>query len=162
MTAQIMDQIEFAGRVYDIACEPLRPWLNIRRNRKLRFASSCSGLQRGYSTHWAVVDGILFLTSFNAKDIDGRELDLSSLFPEADKKVPANWYSGAISCPMGKLLRYEHWGYGSVYEFDLILWFIEGQLIEQRINRNPSNQKTSSFEERHLSDDFDEELHGNK
>lgn len=158
MTAQIMDTIDFAGKVYDIASEPLWPWLNIRRNRKLRFAKHCSGLQRGYRTHWAVEAGNLFLTSFSATDHDGRELTLAILFPEAEERVPAKWFSGAIVCPMGELIRYEHWGYGSVYEYDLILWFIEGHLIEQRINRNPSASREKVADSGRQSDDLDEDM----
>lgn len=58
---------------------------------------------------------------------------------------------------MGKLLRYEHCGYGSVYEYDLILWFIEGHLVEQRINRNPQGP-TDPVEKERWFDEIDEDM----
>lgn len=144
MTAQIMDCIDFAGKVYKTASEPLKPWLQTRRNSKLRFRRHCSALRRGYLSQWAVIEGGLYLTSFSAVDPEGIQIGLQKLFKESSDKVAATWFSGKIMCPMGGLIQYAHCGYESVYEYELILWFIAGNLIEQRINCNRQDFRSSS------------------
>lgn len=136
MTAQIGDTLAFAGRQFGLASEPLARWLQRRRNRHLRLRGRTTANTRGYVCAWEVEDGRLYLKEFNGRLVDGSTMDLAQLFPGQEGPVLAGWFSGALVCPMGKLLKYEHSGYASVREFDLILWFIEGRLVEQRLNRN--------------------------
>jgi len=136
MTAQFSDTLHFASRQFTLDTEPLSPWLQRRRNRHLHFKSRTTALSRGYVGVWEVIDGLLYLKQFTATMADGAPMDVGRLFPGSTGPVPAVWFSGALICPMGKLLKYEHSSYASTYEYELILWFIEGQLVEQRLNRN--------------------------
>ena len=53
------------------------------------------------------------------------------LFP-GQEKVFADWYSGEIRVPQGKLLEYIHLGFASVYEKDLFLKIEAGQVVGKR------------------------------
>lgn len=136
MTAQIGDVLLFAGLRLGLASEPLAPWLQRRRNRHLRMRPQSTANRRGYVAEWEVVDGELHLRQIEGHLMDGTPLEIPLLFPDATGPVAATWFTGGLQCPLGKMLRYEHSGYETVREYDLILWFIEGQLVEQRLNRN--------------------------
>jgi hypothetical protein len=138
MTAQIMDHLTFAGNSYSLASEPLRTWLLRRKNRHISFGrrSRSTANRRGYSSGWEVIDRKLYLTRFKAQNPDGSDMGLTDLFPKSVGPVFAEWFSGGLRCPMGKPLELNHVGYSTVYEYDLILWFIEGVLVEPRLNMN--------------------------
>jgi hypothetical protein len=53
------------------------------------------------------------------------------IFPN-QKKVFAEWFSGEIKIPQGKMLHYEHMGYISIFEKDLFLEFKKGVLYNKR------------------------------
>ena len=57
------------------------------------------------------------------------ELSLKSLFHVEDK-VFADWFSGRLVCPYGKMIQYIHLGYESVYESELHLEILNGELVE--------------------------------
>ena len=56
---------------------------------------------------------------------------MQNLFPYQDK-VFAGWFKVEIKIPEGKMLHYEHQGYLSIYEKDLLIQFETGLLISQR------------------------------
>lgn len=153
MTAQIGDTLLFAGKRFGLASEPLAPWLQRRRNRHLRLRGNTTANRRGYVAEWEVVDGLLHLKQIVGKLLDDTPLEIQTLFPDATGPVPATWFTGGLRCPMGKMLHYVHSGYDTVSEYDLILWFIEGQLVEQRLNRNRLPQNIAPDD-----DDIDAEL----
>jgi hypothetical protein len=64
-----------------------------------------------------------------------RDIDLKFLF-NTTEPVFAGWVSGIIRVPMGKMLRYVHMGYASVYRKDMFLSFSSGILKETRVVRN--------------------------
>lgn len=134
MTAQIYDSLTFAGKTFSMGSEPLSPWLARRKNRHLHFRRSSTAVSRGYGSAWKVTRRKLYLVKFRATLLDGTEMTLAELFPGSQGEVLADWYSGALVCPMGELLHYEHTGYASTYEYEMFLWFIEGTLVETRLS----------------------------
>jgi hypothetical protein len=62
-------------------------------------------------------------------------LELKDVFPGCDK-VFAHWFTGELRCPQGAQLQYRHMGYGSVYEYDLLMDFKQGVLTEKRARHN--------------------------
>ena len=44
----------------------------------------------------------------------------------------AGWVSGDLKCPYGKMLKYDHAGFSSVREHELILTFENGILKSER------------------------------
>lgn len=149
MTAQVPDSIFCEGCWRELACEPLRPWLARRKNSHLRFRPGSSACQRGYRSEWMVERGRLFLTRFSARLPNGQAAEMSMLFEnysvqfykdchanESENQGPgrfAFWVTGTLRCRLGRLLRYEHMGYESLYEAELHLVFDRGLLVGQRI-----------------------------
>jgi hypothetical protein len=152
MTAQIRDTIMFEGRSLDLASEPLRPWLERKRNRHIRFRRISTALWRGYRSSWEVQRGRLILTRFKAMHPDGSPFEPAELFAhytdiyyssvgahragEGDGAYWAFWMTGTTVSPFGPLLSYEHIGYGGVHQFDLLLTFEGGFLVGSRIREN--------------------------
>jgi hypothetical protein len=48
----------------------------------------------------------------------------------------AHWYSGTLRIPRGKLLRYVHGGYGSVYERDEMVQIERGVVRGSWVRHN--------------------------
>lgn len=63
-------------------------------------------------------------------------MTLTDLFPQHSGKVLADWFSGKVELPTGKLLHYIHLGYASIYEKDIILKFRNGVLLSRRTRNN--------------------------
>ncbi len=149
MTAQLSDRIRFEGRTRPLSCEPLYPWLERKKNRRLRFRATSSACWRGYRAAWEVHRGRLYLTSFKARLRNGRFAGVNTLFENYSEQFyescgandPKNdgpgkfafWCTGVVSCYVGRLLTYKHFGYGSVCEAELQLTFKDGLLVGQRI-----------------------------
>ncbi|MDJ1492729.1 hypothetical protein QNI19_07285 [Cytophagaceae bacterium DM2B3-1] len=53
-----------------------------------------------------------------------------------DWKVKADWFSGGIVSPQGKLVHYIHMGYNSIYENELELTFQKGKLVKEQWYHN--------------------------
>lgn len=67
---------------------------------------------------------------------------MKSLFRDKvfDGSLKADWFSGSIIAPQGKLLHYIHLGYQSIYEKELEFHFKDGRLSA---TKTYDNSKTS-------------------
>lgn len=149
MTAQIADALWFEGRHFRLSEEPLGSWLGRRKNRHIRFLRGNTACSRGYTAAWAIYRGRLYMTHFQASLPDGSPVTMDTLFgnytdafyesarayaPENEGPgVYAFWFTGALVCPFGARLLYQHYGYGSVYEYELCLNIQDGFLLGSRI-----------------------------
>ncbi|SDG17896.1 hypothetical protein SAMN04244550_03550 [Rhodobacter capsulatus] len=52
------------------------------------------------------------------------------------EKVFAQWYSGTLRIPQGELLDYVHMGYGSTYDWDLLLEVQSGVVVSKSVRFN--------------------------
>jgi hypothetical protein len=137
MTAQAGDHIFFQGENLTMASEPLELYLNQLENRPVFMALS-TACWRGYQGSWELKDGKLWLTGFTGYIKDYETVGLDYLFP-GQEKVFAEWFTGTIRIPHGKLLMYVHMGYCSVYENEIYLEFENGVLITSRIADNKNS-----------------------
>jgi hypothetical protein len=154
MTAQVADRILIDGRECALFSEPLREYLV---GAKIRFTAPNTALWRGYIARWEVSNGRLFLLAFwgtvctvHVNDAArvaecqrrhegpcvGREMDLDGLFPGSKGRVFAEWVTGRLKIPKGKLLKYVHMGFESVYENYLTLD------VDRGVVRNTTVEKT--------------------
>ena len=144
MTAQIRDKILYKGRQYYLATEPLRPYLQAM---DINYPGTSTGNYRGYIATWEVRDEKLYFIEMMipgfTKEMD-REGDL---FP-GEEKTFAEWYTGKLRIPHGELLEYVHNAYGSIYEKELFLRFLNGKLIGESDKDN-----RPEFEERNALDE---------
>lgn len=135
-TAQFPDIIHIDGTEHALNTNPLAPHLEHIGWTPPVDAVISSANWRGYIARWEVKDDQLLLIDVTVR-IDGvarGELVTKSLFedmfPWASDGVVANWYSGALIVPQGKMTNYVHMGYGSSYESYQVLRIESGQVIE--------------------------------
>lgn len=133
MTAQFYETLYYKWEETRMATEPLTPYLLTRDD--IKFASICSGCWRWYEGQWEITENKLYLIWLKGDTEDLVPVNLSYLFP-GQKKVFANWFSGEIRIPQWDMLKYEHIGYASIFERDVILVFNEGILMEEKVIDN--------------------------
>jgi hypothetical protein len=61
------------------------------------------------------------------------EIPLGDLIPGASGPVLANWYSGELCIPQGRMIEYVHVGYASRYERYLFIEIDKGAVISTRV-----------------------------
>jgi hypothetical protein len=109
---------------------------------------------RGYLCLWEIRDDCLYLADIEGlictapadptalvKTCGGhhrgacqaREAKVSDFSNGADGPVLADWYSGDLRVPRGKLVKYVHMGYESQYERYLMLTIAKGRFEGERI-----------------------------
>lgn len=157
------DQLHYDGVYYSIETEPFYEYLEeyLEKNNintsPYDYCNTYYG--RIYHGEWEIKDNKLFLVTLSAdilkKDIlkigeehfsnadtdegfDDVTVDLNYFFPD-QKEVFADWFSGTIRIPLGKVLVPYHHGHFSLFEQDLFLDFKNGILINKRLvdNRPP-------------------------
>lgn len=138
MTAQISEKLFYKGEETWMASEPLDQYLKNRNN--IKFISPSTNCWRGYFGQWEIKDDKLYLIELTGELEGYIEVDLNYLFP-GQKHVFADWFSGKIKVPQGKLLDYVHMGYASLYERDLILEFKNGVLANEYVVENEEEYK---------------------
>jgi len=133
MTIQAGDILSYNGEKTTIAIEPLKPYLETRSD--VGFILKSTALVRGYIGTWEIRNKKLYLASLVGFIENNEQVDLNYLFPK-QTEVFANWFSGDIRIPDGKLLEKINLGYESVFEKDRILTFNEGILISETVKNN--------------------------
>ncbi len=139
MTAQIRDKILYKGQQYSLATEPLRPYLEAM---EISYPGTSTANYRGYVASWEVRDEKLYLCELMIPGFTPEMDREGDLFP-GEERTFAEWYTGKLRIPHGELLDYVHNGYGSIYEKELLLRFLNGKLIGERDKDN-----RPEFEER--------------
>lgn len=150
MTAQINDWLTHKGETRRLFTLPLENYLATGNNKSvLAGIHRHTACLRGYSATWAIHDSMLYLTGISgywdaALDTPtqqhfvppGQELRLQHIFPNAKQPIVANWFSGQLRCPVGKLLRRVHLDFASLYECDLLIEIHNGQVISESERTN--------------------------
>jgi hypothetical protein len=90
---------------------------------------------RGYIATWEIDNGVLYLRDINAS-IDGSEAGMEEVFPGQVGRIEAKWFTGQLRVPQGKLLKYVHGDYLSVYERDLIITVEAGKVVKVEVIDN--------------------------
>ncbi len=135
MTAQIGDLLFYQGQRMTICDAPLGTYFRLG-GAYPEFEPSSTALMRGYVATWELLDDRLYLVAIQGWLSNGEDASLESVFPGYPERVFAHWYSGRIRVPRGKLLKYIHAGYASIYERDLLLDFERGVLVASTEKHN--------------------------
>jgi hypothetical protein len=135
MSAQIPEVLLYEGNRVPMCTEPLSVLLATLTGAS-RFRPTSTALCRGYIGTWEVSDNRLFLIELTGQLADGTIASVRTLFPEAQGPVFATWYSGTIRVPRGKMLKYVHMSYRSIYEEDLLFDVVEGSVRELTVRHN--------------------------
>lgn len=116
-TAQQGDILVLKGKKYSIYTNPLRPFLDKNPGRLPESHTISTSNWRGYVATWEAKNDRLVLTDVATTEI--RSV-MAKMFPE-QKEVLADWFTGNIIVPDGKLVSYVHMGYASTYSKYIIL-----------------------------------------
>jgi hypothetical protein len=98
---------------------------------RILFSTAC---WRGYRGTWEIRDGRLSLIA-----LEGR-LELAGEGP-----LFADWFSGVLRIPLGKVIAYVHMGFGSVFEEELHIVVERGMV--QAVRRIDNRHRTHDVEE---------------
>ncbi len=134
MTAQMHEIIIYEGEEHGMASEPLEPYLESLKEKPL-IESTSTACWRGYVGTWEVKDKKLYLIDLQVSTGGEEEEGMDYIFP-GQKEVFAQWFSGSVRIPYGKLLKYIHMDYESIYEKDLYLDFEDGILTNAHTYEN--------------------------
>lgn len=153
MTAQIKEILIYKGERFGMATEPLEPYI---RKNDIKFNPNCviSCCWRGYVGTWSIEDNRLYLVNLDTDD-NGKKVGLEYLFPN-QKKVFADWFTGELHIPYGKLMKYVHQGYASLYEKELLLTIKNGIVIdENEIDNTHYYNDNEGMKKRNMQDIFE-------
>ena len=143
MTAQVPEKLILDGKETSLMFCPPLPKNDARLVRLTRseieqsdpppiiFSTAC---WRNYIATWEIKDDQFFLV-----DITG------SYRLESPEPILANWFSGVLRIPRGEILQYVHMGFGSVYEQELHIKIIKGQITTSRLINN-QDKSIDAFE----------------
>ena len=145
MTAQVSENLIYEGKDYSMCTEPLNQYFELGGVAP-KFESPSTSLWRGYIGNWEITENRLYLIGFQGFLEDGSEANLSSLFPDYPERVYAHWYCGTLRLPEGKMLNYEHMGYGSTYERDIMIEIEKGVVMEVNIKHNGESDNPNAPE----------------
>jgi len=157
MTAQNMEEISYKRKKYRMAATPFSVYL---KKHGIQTAPISTANWRGYHGEWKIKNGRLYLVFMSARipkkaskgghllqsDGDCVRVGLDYFFP-GKKEVFAEWFSGEIRIPTGKILAYIHMGYESIFEKDLIIEFKNGIKVAEREidNRDEYKRMAESY-----------------
>ena len=126
MSGQMYEKIKYEGVDYGLAAMPLEEYFDANPSRRPKFTGFNTGCMRGYLARWEVRDQKLYLVGMDM--VLKTDATFESVFPEAGDGMFADWVSGSLVCPYGKMLKVDHAGFASVREHELILTFENGIL----------------------------------
>ncbi len=155
-TAQIPDFLIYKGDTLSIFTNPLESYFDKKpRPDKVfqRYGYNSTACWRGYIGYWELSNDSLFLVELQG---DSTKIDLSLIFKdrETNKKIHADWYSSSLLNPYGKLIHYEHMGYGSIYEYEMKFEFTKGILTDIVHFDNSKSRKSKFTQDNKLLRDY--------
>ena len=155
-TAQTPEILILDGKKESMYCEPLESYFEKGHPRPKVFEEPTStALWRGYIGTWEIKNEELFLKSLERitsirdektweykESID--EVPMNIVFPNQKGNIKAVWFSGIIKVPRGKMLRYVHMGFGSVFSKALYLTVKNGRITAKKLVDNQGYGQTRS------------------
>lgn len=136
MTAQVAERLIYGDSEIPLFTNPLSLYL---KQAGISFESPHTANWRGYVGTWQIIetDGVerLYLVKLSAHKTHEEIAGVSDVFPGYDKAF-AHWFTGELRCPQGALLDYVHGGYASTYEYDLLMEFKQGVLVNKHVKHN--------------------------
>jgi hypothetical protein len=139
-TAQFPDTLFIEGKALDLFSQPLaalessepKTWRALQRWRP---AHDCSAAWFGFTAQWRIEDDRLLLIAIASDPCSDapRSVPLKRVFGRKRGASPvfAEWFTGVLRVPQGRLVEYIHAGFASRYERNLMLQIERGQVLRQ-------------------------------
>ncbi len=154
MTAQIGEILIYKGEKIVMESEPFNEYLfKLNKIDQLKLPIRSTACWRGYYGKWEIKDDKLYLIDIEVHSFTSGKSNVGHIFP-GQEQVFAEWYTGSLSLPQGKLLEYIHMAYDSIYEENHILEIRNGILVGKRIidNRAEANRELTEDEKAAVKD----------
>ncbi len=133
-TAQVPDSIRIDGKDYALNTNPLSQNPKLEGWNPPADASRSTANWRGYVAAWEIRDGSLMLMDVNISTYDeaSKKRAVRSIAADFVSALPAaaDWYTGALIIPDGKMEKYVHMGYASMYSHYRIYRIRAGRVLE--------------------------------
>jgi hypothetical protein len=121
MTAQLPEILWWHGKCYEMCSEPLNAYFRQHGNQQVEFGMSSTSCWRGYIGTWEIRSNKLYLVSLSGLTKNGENVSIESIFPMETGPIFAGWFTGRIRLPDGRVKKYVHMGYDTIYERDMFL-----------------------------------------
>lgn len=135
MTAQISESIIYEGENKSLLSCPLSDFFSLS-DTPSPFHMNCTALWRGYLGSWEIKQERLYLIEVKAGFDDDNPTTLQDIFPGFSDRVFAHWYTGELRIPDGEQIQYQHMGFGSQYERDILIQIKQGIVESMTIKDN--------------------------
>ena len=134
MTAQMHERLIIDGAQASMASCPPLPQGHARiltlgpeaqvdaQDAAVMYNTAC---WRQYQGTWQITDGWLYLVGLRGR-----------FHLQGPEPLLADWFSGILRLPGGKLLKYVHMGFESVYEQDTLITIDQGRVISRQVIDN--------------------------
>jgi len=139
-TAQTPDKLVYNGKEYRLHSNPMESYFEKFPDKRPKSNVMSTGLWRGYIATFEVKDNQLYLKDIEiqvSKKVKKNDYKyswksvLKEVFPN-QKLIKIDWLTGLLVVPEGKIVYYEHMGYGSTYENYILLEFDSGNFIKEK------------------------------
>ncbi|MHC4700880.1 MAG: hypothetical protein ACYTFQ_09920 [Planctomycetota bacterium] len=145
-TAQIPEKLLYKGKEYRLTSLPLEKYFDAERGKPKQLRPTSTACWRGYVGTWEVTDKTLYLKSLGRYRGGGsyEEIPFSVCFKDRKPPIMADWFTGALRLPQGKMLRYVHMDFESIYEKDLYIGIRKGKVVSETLIDNKGKGATRS------------------
>ena len=119
---------------------PLEQYWVENNNRPNLCSWTSEAFYQGYYSHWLIKEDKLWLTEyFSHSNMLGHneKLYLEDIFPNSEKPVFAEWFTGNIGIQVGKILSSSH-HFGNLLEHSITFDIRKGELIDINMSDNTS------------------------
>lgn len=154
MTAQIPEKLIYQGEELKLFTEPLESYFQQQGHRP-KLPMLHTACYRGYVGTWQIEGDGLYLLRLRTKsgssesagtaevraslETLGVGVESNLIFPEEAYPVFADWYSGVLRCPQGKMQRYVHADFASEYQHDLLILIEHGRVVDSVTRDNEAH-----------------------
>ncbi|MCL2800355.1 MAG: hypothetical protein FWD28_01170 [Treponema sp.] len=139
-TAQAPDLIIYNGNEYPLFVNPMEIYFEKFPEKRPRSSTRSTALWRGYIATFEIIQNELWVVDIKIEVITSPAgsrnftKELVSVINEVfdgNDRIKADWFSGLLIIPQGRIIRYEHMGYASTYEGYIILEIHNGNFIKE-------------------------------
>lgn len=148
---QIPDYLIYNGKTVELFTNPLEQYLEMKGLKEIDRGCNSSACWRGYTAIWELKNGKLYLAEIKPCGIiavagvytglECGENESSKVLNYLNnefktKNIFADWYTGELLSPQGRLIHYVHMGYESSYEKEMRFEIENGTLIKTETIEN--------------------------
>ncbi|MGY1424153.1 hypothetical protein [Lysobacter sp. A289] len=136
-TAQIPDEIIMNGQTFMTHSQPLAKVLTLEPQeggiRLDRPFGECTASWRGYRATWELREQKLYLKRIliNPCADHPKEVNIAELMAGRTNPIFADWFTGVLVVPQGKLLSTVHMGHHTQYESYVVMIFKKGVVVSR-------------------------------